>query len=198
MSVDPVKPVVALAACAALGSGVVAGVFFAFSTFVMPALARLPPEQGIAAMQSINVMAINRWLMGALFGTGGLCVWLAVASLRRSSEPGASLRLAGCAVYLLGAILVTIACNVPRNEALAALPPDGAAAAELWPRFLAEWVAWNHVRMGTAVAASALLILAIARTNSDTAPKAGRRLSPRAPAAGTCPLPPDRDARAAA
>jgi uncharacterized membrane protein len=166
------KPIVALAVCAALGSGVVAGVFFAFSTFVMPALARLPPEQGVAAMQSINVTAINRWLMGALFGTAGLCVWLAVASLRWSSDPGASLRLAGCAVYLVGAILVTIACNVPRNEALAAVAPDGAAAAELWPRFLAQWVAWNHVRMGAALAASALLTLAIARTHSGTAPKA--------------------------
>jgi len=39
---------------AALGSGVVAGVFFAFSSFVIPALARLPPAQGVLAMQSIN------------------------------------------------------------------------------------------------------------------------------------------------
>jgi uncharacterized membrane protein len=159
------KPIVALTICAALGSGVVAGVFFAFSTFVMPALAVLPAEQGVAAMQSINVMAINRWLMGVLFGTAALCMWLAIASLRWKADPGASLRFTGCAVYLLGAILVTIACNVPRNEALAALPPSGAAAAELWPRFLAQWVAWNHVRMGAAFAASALLILAIARTH---------------------------------
>jgi len=38
----------------ALGCGLIAGVFFAFSAFVMKALARLPPAQGIAAMQSIN------------------------------------------------------------------------------------------------------------------------------------------------
>ena len=37
-----------------LGCGLNAGVFFAFSTFVMPALKRLPAAQGIAAMQSIN------------------------------------------------------------------------------------------------------------------------------------------------
>lgn len=54
---------------AAIGSGVVAGIFFAFSTFVMPALARLPAEQGIAAMQAINVAAPNRWFMGMMFGT---------------------------------------------------------------------------------------------------------------------------------
>jgi uncharacterized membrane protein len=154
------RSLVALTVCAALGSGVVAGVFFAFSTFVMPALARLPPEQGIAAMQSINVTALNRWFMSALFGTAGLCVWLAVASLKSRSDPGAGLRLGGSALYLVGAILVTIACNVPRNEALAAVRPDCAEAAELWARFLTEWVAWNHVRTGATLAACALLILA--------------------------------------
>src|SRR5258705_6992637 len=45
----------------ALGAGLVAGVFFAFSSFVMAALARLPPAQAIAAMQSINVTVVNRW-----------------------------------------------------------------------------------------------------------------------------------------
>jgi uncharacterized membrane protein len=34
----------------ALGCGLVAGVFFAFSTFVMNALARLQPREGIAAI----------------------------------------------------------------------------------------------------------------------------------------------------
>jgi uncharacterized membrane protein len=161
------KPIVGMTICAAVGSGVIAGVFFAFSTFVMPALARLPPQQGIAAMQSINVAAINRWLMGALFGTAGSCAGLAAWSLRSRCDPGASLRLGGCAAYLVGALVVTLACNVPRNEALAAVAPDGAAALELWPRFLAEWVAWNHVRMGAALVASALLILSTGRPQAS-------------------------------
>lgn len=55
----------------ALGCGLVAGVFFAFSTFVMSALARLQPAQGIAAMQSINITAINPLFMMAIFGTAG-------------------------------------------------------------------------------------------------------------------------------
>lgn len=57
----------------ALGCGLMAGVFFAFSTFVMKALGALPPAQGIAAMQSINVAVINRWFMAAFFGTALLC-----------------------------------------------------------------------------------------------------------------------------
>jgi uncharacterized membrane protein len=166
------KPLVALTFCAALGSGVVAGVFFAFSTFVMPALARLPPEQGVAAMQSINVTVLSRWFMGTLFGTAALCVWLAVASLKLRSDSGVVLGLVGSGAYLVGAILVTIACNVPRNEALAAIRPDGAEAAELWPRYIAQWVAWNHVRTGATLAASAILILAMARLNCSTVQKA--------------------------
>jgi len=40
---------------AALGCGLMAGLFYAFSVSVMKALARLPSAAGIAAMQFINV-----------------------------------------------------------------------------------------------------------------------------------------------
>ena len=61
----------------ALGCGVIAGVFFAFSTFVMCALARLPAAQGIAAMQSINVLAMTPPFMIAMFGSRPVpaCRW---------------------------------------------------------------------------------------------------------------------------
>jgi uncharacterized membrane protein len=154
-------PMVALTICAALGGGVVAGVFFAFSTFVMPALARLPPEQGVAAMQAINVEAINRWLMGALFGTGAACLLLAVSSLLGANRPGSRLALSGSLVYLLGAILVTIAFNVPRNDLLATLSPSSSQAPSLWTRYLVEWTRWNHVRAVAACIATLLLVASL-------------------------------------
>lgn len=52
---------------AALGSGLVAGAFFAFFAFVIKALSRLPPGEGIAAMQSINVAVLNPWFLAAFF-----------------------------------------------------------------------------------------------------------------------------------
>ena len=67
----------------ALGSGLVAGVFYAFSTFVMKGLARLPSAQGIDAMQSINITVINPRFMGAFFGTAAACVLVIVFSLLR-------------------------------------------------------------------------------------------------------------------
>ena len=152
-----------LTIAAALGCGLVAGVFFAFSTFVMPALARLPPAQGVAAMQAINLEAINRWLMGALFGTAAACLALAVRAVLGWGEPGAGLRLAGGLAYLLGAILVTAACNVPRNEALAPLPPGSEEAARRWAAYLRGWTGWNHVRTLASLAAAAAFTASLGR-----------------------------------
>jgi uncharacterized membrane protein len=145
---------------AAVGGGLNAGVFFAFSTFVMPALSRLPPAQGIAAMQAINVAAINRWFMGALFGTAAACVLLAAAALLAGSEPGSRLRLGGCVLYLAGAILVTIAFNVPLNDALASVAPASAGATDQWREYVLEWTRWNHVRAGAALSAAVMLTIA--------------------------------------
>ena len=120
----------------ALGCGLIAGAFFAFSSFVMPALKRLPTEGGIAAMQSINVLAVTPVFMTALV-------------------------LAGCVLYLVGAIGVTMVCNVPLNNRLAKLDPQSAEAPVRWDRFLTRWTAWNHVRTIAALAAAATLTIAL-------------------------------------
>jgi uncharacterized membrane protein len=140
---------------AALGCGLIAGVFFAFSAFVMKALSKLPPAQGIAAMQSINVVVINRWFMSAFFGTAFVCVMLALISLLRWQTPGAGYRLVGSLLYLIGTIVVTIAFNVPRNNALAAVEPASDEGAVLWKKYISSWTAWNHVRTVAALAAAA-------------------------------------------
>jgi len=57
---------------AAVGAGLSAGVFFAFSTFVMKALGRLPDTEGISAMQAINKAAPTPAFMAALFGTAAV------------------------------------------------------------------------------------------------------------------------------
>ena len=145
----------------ALGSGLVGGVFFAFSAFVMRALARLPPARGIAAMQSINVAVLNPWFMTPFLGTAATCVLLAVASLPRWREPAALCRLLGSGLYLVGVLAVTIACNVPRNEALAAVEADSADGAARWARFVPGWTAWNSVRTVAALGAAAALIVAL-------------------------------------
>ncbi len=146
----------------ALGCGLIAGVFFAFSTFVMGALARLPPAHGVAAMQSINIVVLRPRFMAAFFGTAAACLLVALSSAWRWPDPAAILRLIGGALYLAGTIGVTIAANVPWNDALAAVEADDAESRALWKRYVSRWTAWNHVRTVAALAAAATLTIALA------------------------------------
>ena len=79
--------VLALTLLAVLGCGLGAGIFFAFSSFVMKALSQLPPSEGIAAMQSINVAVLNPWFFSAFFGTAAVCVLTLIAALLRWDGP---------------------------------------------------------------------------------------------------------------
>ncbi len=151
----------ALTLFAALGCGLVAGIFFAFSTFVMKALARLSSGEGIAAMQSINVAVLNPWFMGAFFGTAAACVLALVSSLIRWHEPGAVYLFVGSVCYLVGTILVTVVFNVPRNDALAKVQGDSAEGADLWSRYVVEWTRWNNVRTFASFVAATMLTIAL-------------------------------------
>jgi uncharacterized membrane protein len=145
----------------ALGAGSIAGVFFAFSNFVMPALARLPPSAGMAAMQSINVTVLNRVFLGVFAGTAALCALVAVLSMLSWSLSGSKLRLAGSALYVVGTFFVTMVCNVPLNDALASVSPDAAQAAQTWSHYVPHWTAWNTVRTLAALAAATSFMLAL-------------------------------------
>src|SRR5947208_14969693 len=119
---------------AAIGCGLVAGIFFAFSTFVMAALGRLPSDQGIATMNSINVTVINPLFMLAFFGTGLVCLVLATLSWLWWGQASGKLLLVSAVIYLVGSIGVTMFRNVPLNDALAVVQPGTAEAAALWTR----------------------------------------------------------------
>jgi uncharacterized membrane protein len=148
---------------AALGSGLIAGVFFAFSSFVMPALGRIAPSQGISAMQAINIVVLNPSFLGVFVGTAAACLLLSINAALTWSEPGAALLLGGSALYLVGTFFVTRSFNVPRNDALAAVRADSVEGASYWLRYLVEWSTWNHVRAAAALGAAALLTLALLR-----------------------------------
>jgi uncharacterized membrane protein len=142
---------------AALGCAMMAGVFFAFSAFVMAALRRLKPEEGIAAMQSINIRVVTPVFMTALFGTAAACLGLIAWAVTSWGEGPSALVITGGALYFLGTIGVTVACNVPLNNRLATLHSQGADAADYWAKYVTSWTAWNHVRTIAALAAAALL-----------------------------------------
>ncbi|BCG77777.1 anthrone oxygenase family protein [Mesorhizobium sp. 113-3-3] len=156
-----IKLVPALTIIAAIGSGLVGGVFFAFSNFVMAALARLPVPQGIAAMNSINITVITPTFMTALFGTGLICLVLIAAAFMGWAQSGSYWLLAGAVIYVIGNPIVTMVFNVPLNDALAAVDPASSAGAAAWANHLSQWVMWNHVRTVTAIVAMACFIFAL-------------------------------------
>ena len=145
-----------------LGSALAAGVCFAFSNFIMKALGAIPSAQGMAAMRSINVTVINPLFMTILFGTAAACLPLLLYGMRSLRQPGMGWVVAGSLFYLVGAILVTAAFNVPLNDQLAAIHP-GAADAEFWSRYRLGWTAWNHVRTYSSLLACLAFVMALCR-----------------------------------
>lgn len=144
-----------------LGCGLMAGIFFAFSAFVMQAFARLPADKGIAAMQSVNVTILNPIFFLVFFGAAAVCVIALLYSPLHWHDPGAVYLFAGSALYLVGSFLVTVVFNVPMNDALAAVTPASHDGATVWASYLNNWTAWNHVRTVASLAATAAFALAL-------------------------------------
>jgi uncharacterized membrane protein len=127
----------------------------------MNALARLQPKQGLTAMQSINIAAINPLFMGIFLGTAATCIFIAGSSLSNWYQPKSAYLLIGSLFYLVGAFGVTILCNVPLNDALAIADSDSANGASLWASYLTNWTMWNHIRTISALLAAAAITIAL-------------------------------------
>ena len=146
----------------AIGCGLLAGLYFAFSTFIMTALGRIGQVSGIMAMNAINVVIVQSLFIPLFLGTTLASLLLAVTAAFRWGEPGAAAMLAGGALYVIGMFVCTAVIHVPMNNALAAVDPAGVEAASLWARYLTDWTLWNHVRSVSSSLACALFIWAIA------------------------------------
>lgn len=142
-----------LTIASAVGSGLIAGAFFAFSAFIMKALGGLPAPQGMAAMQRINVDVINPWFMLAFMGSVLVGLVLGGWSLLNLKAPNAPWLLAGSLFYIIGCFGVTMAFNVPRNNALAIANPASPEGVALWSDYLRSWTSWNTVRTLASLAA---------------------------------------------
>jgi uncharacterized membrane protein len=145
----------------AVACGLVGGVFYAFSTFVMAGLDRLLPEQGMAAMRSINVTAMKPGLMVPFFGTMVACLAVAVSAIVSWDDTVSVWLLAGAALYVVGTFVMTGLYHVPRNNRLAATNPAAPEARDVWGRYLIEWTRGNHVRTGASLAAALALTFAV-------------------------------------
>ncbi|MEU3241876.1 MULTISPECIES: anthrone oxygenase family protein [unclassified Streptomyces] len=154
-------PYLVMAVLGVLGCGLVAGVFCGFSAFVMRGLAELPPARGVAAMNSINAAAVRPPFMLLFVGTAILCAVLGVVTFVLLPEDGSVELLLGSALYLFGSFGVTVAANVPRNEALLRLDPHSPETTTRWHAYVRGWTRWNHVRTVASAAAAISYTLAL-------------------------------------
>ena len=143
----------------AVGCGVMAGVYFAFSAFVMASLGRIDQAAGIAAMNAINVDIVRSLFMPLFFGTSLASLALVVLAFLTWGNSRSAPALAGAAIYVIGMFVVTILFN----DALAVTDPGSPDSALLWTRYVATWTQWNHVRTLASAVASALFIFALTR-----------------------------------
>jgi uncharacterized membrane protein len=138
-----------------VGCGVIGGLFFAFSTFIMTALGRIGQAHGAPAMNSINEVILRSLFMPVFLGTTLASLILAIVALLQWELPGSAAMLAGGLLYVLGMFVCTMALNVPLNNTLVRDP------AGVWTRYLKEWTLWNHVRTVASIGAVILFLVAL-------------------------------------
>jgi uncharacterized membrane protein len=150
------KTTTVLILVSALSSALVAGMFYAFSSFVMAALGRIPANEGINAMNSINVTVITPSFMVFFVGSALLGIVLGGWALLSISQFDSLLILLGCLLYVVGCFGVTMVFNVPLNNQLAATSStDGSV---FWQSYLQTWTMWNTVRTAAAALASMVFV----------------------------------------
>ncbi len=140
----------------------VAGVFLAFSDFIMRSLAATSDDGGVEAMQVIN-REVFRWVFMTLFlGMAPVSLLIDGYAWFNLSGPSGLLILIAAIVYLVGCIGVTIIFNVPMNEALSGLALSSDATRDYWSQtYVPRWTFWNTVRTIASTAAATLLLFGL-------------------------------------
>ena len=150
--------VTALFWTAALSRGLIAGIYFAFSVFIMQAFGKIETSQSVAAMNAINETILRSLFMPLFFGSTIISVILIVVALVHWGDTGSGLTLIAGAIYFVGMFVCTVVFNVPLNNVLAGLGEDSANAVEVWSHYLKVWTRWNHLRTVSSLATCGLSI----------------------------------------
>ena len=147
----------------ALCAGLMAGIYAAFSCFIMRSFATLETALAIAAMNAINTVILKSSFMLLFFGSTLTALLMVIVGLWRWGEPGADSVLTAGVIYVVGMFIITAAVNVPLNNTLARVSGDGEEAARTWARYLKRWTLWNTQRT---IASLATLFICIKMLSS--------------------------------
>ena len=131
---------------AAISAGLMAGVYFAFSGFIMRSFDQLGGAKAADAMNAINEVILRSWFMPLFFGSTLLFTVLMALPVFGSGLPGRWLLFTAGLIYVAGMFLCTAVFNVPLNNQLAKAGGDDRTKAGMWARYYKIWTRWNHVR----------------------------------------------------
>jgi uncharacterized membrane protein len=146
-------------AAAALILALVAGVFLAFSDFIMRSLRAATPAAGIESMQLINRKVYGSAFLVGLLGMAPATAALAAYAWAHIDGPARDWFITGGAIYVIGTFLVTMLGNVPMNRRLDVMATTGPDTAHYWKTYATVWTLWNHVRTAASVAAAGCFLM---------------------------------------
>ncbi len=143
---------------AVIAAGLIAGLFYAYTCSVMPGLARADARTYVTTMREINVAILNGWFALSFGGAPLLAAVAAGLHFQADLRSALPWIIAGF-VLLMVMIVVTMALNVPLNNALeAAFDGDNTDFEAVRAKFEGVWERWNLVRTLAAVAGFGCLV----------------------------------------
>ena len=142
-------------------TGLMAGIYFAFSVFVMQSLAQLPAHEGTRAMNAINDVIVKTAFLPLFFISSIAHLGLVILVLATEVEHAVLLGSAG-AVYVLGMFFTTLVGNVPLNNRLAEYTEASEKQTDVWNDYLQRWVRLNHIRTISCTVSMVLMLVAMA------------------------------------
>ncbi len=140
-------------------TGIMAGIYFAFSVFIMKSLAELPAIHAAQTMNKINTVIIKSLFLPMFIGTtvthAGLLVW---SLINWQGEPSLWVVIAAITL-VLGMFVVTVIGNVPLNNQLQQSVDTDSKLVETWQLYLKQWTRFNHLRTISCISAFFCLII---------------------------------------
>lgn len=148
---------------AGTATALLAGIFLAFSDFIMRSLDARRPVSGIEAMQAINDEILRSIFIVLFLGSAPLAAAVLVGAFVLDVGAAAPWLKAGSLAYLLGVFAVTVLGNVPMNDRLKRLDADSAGARDYWRVYLRGWTRWNHLPSAASLFAAVAYLVAALR-----------------------------------
>lgn len=150
----------------AVATALIAGLFYAWSYSVTPGLAQVDDATYVASFQAMNRAIQNPVFFASFMGTAFLLPVSTYLQYKHGTQAQFWLLLGATVLYLGGVMGVTMAGNVPMNNALDAFNLKTATAQEIAAqraKFEAPWNRLNSIRTVSSILTIVLVIIACVR-----------------------------------